>query len=88
MLITIEFLEDFENVSRGTKTSFDAEFNDSIENLKVIISLKYHEIEVSSLNILLKGKILKDQATLNSLNIQQGTVLQARKRRVMGCNIF
>ena len=88
MLITIEFLEDFEGIKRGTKTSFDAEFNDSIENLKIIISLRYTEIDVSSLRISSKGKILRDQDTLSALNIEQDAVLQARKRRVMGCNIF
>ena len=88
MLVIVEFLDDFENIVRGTKASFDPEYNDSIENLKVMMTLKSTDLEVTTLRILNHGKILRDKDSLNNLNIKQGDVLQVRKRTVMGCNMF
>jgi len=87
MLVTIEFQDEFENINRGTKIGFDPEYNDSIENLKVLITLKYTELEMKKIHIYYHGKRLKNTDNLNILNIKEGATLQVRKRR-SGCCCF
>ena len=87
MLVTVEFLDEFENIPKHAKTSIDPEYNDPVENLKVLITLKYTELEVGGMEVYYEGKKLRNQSCLNTLGIREGAVLQVRRKN-SGCFCF
>jgi len=88
MYVTIEFLDEFESVIKGSKITVDPDYNDTIENLKVLITLKYSELDMKRFRLMYRNKILKSNQTLNSLGIKEGEVIQVKKAGGGCCNLF
>jgi len=88
MLVTIQFLDDFESILRGTKFNLDPEYNDTVENLKVLISLKYSELDITRITLKQGKRRLKNSEALNCLGIKEGALIEVVKKRQACCNIF
>ena len=86
MFVVTEFIDEFETVPFGTKITVDADYNETVENIKVLLSLKHHDLDISRLRLYYKGNALKDSDRLSDLGVKDGTVLQARgKAALCGC---
>jgi len=81
MVLTVVFLEDIDEIKKGTTISIDPDYKESVENAKVLISLKYHHLDISQLELVYNGKPLDDHAKLVQLGIKAGDILQARIKR-------
>ena len=87
MFITIEFQSEFEDVSKATKINMDPEYNESVENIKVLITLKFTELEMNAMQLFFHGKKLRDSDRINLKGIKEGDTLQVKKRE-HGCGCF
>lgn len=57
----------------------DPDYNASIENVKLLISLKIPEYEPAKTTLMLKDQSLKDHQTLDKLGVQDGDTLGLRR---------
>ena len=85
MIILVEFLEEFDTVPRFTKTSVDIDWAETIENLKVLITLKYTDLDPNAFDVYYRGKKLRPSAKVNSIDYQEGTYLSVRKTKSEFC---
>lgn len=56
MLIQIEFAKSFETVAKGEKKSVDIDWQETIENLKVLITCNIDKLAASDFELYYKGK--------------------------------
>jgi len=62
----------------------DPRFNETIEDLVYMVSLKVTSIPANELQLSYQGKLLKSSQTLESYSIQEGEILSLSKKS-SGC---
>ena len=87
MFITVVFQTGFENVAKDTTLHVDPDYNESIENVKVLITLQCAELEMDDMKLYFHGKRLRDHERINSKGITQGDIIHL-KRKGAGCVCF
>jgi hypothetical protein len=80
MPISIIFLEKIDEVEEGTRISVDPNYQESIENVKVLISLQFPHLNIENMDLFFKGRVLKDNETLVQKGIRGGDELQAKMK--------
>jgi len=84
MLVNIQFSSTFAEICKGTTIGLCACDDESIENLKVKITLFYQELKTKALVILYNGKPLKNGETLDLVGVKEGDVIQVKKKKKEG----
>ena len=87
MLVVAEFLDDFESIPYGMKITVDADYNETVENIKVLISLKHVDLDIGKMILFYNGRSLKDSERLSELGIKDGALLQVRRKGGL-CSCF
>lgn len=85
MLIQIQFQDDFETVLKGTRTTIDIEWNETVENLKVHITIKYNDLDPAQILLYYRDRQLKPLEKLSGLNYQEGEPIYARRVKKSLC---
>mmetsp|Transcript_52790 Transcript_52790/g.60660 ORF Transcript_52790/g.60660 Transcript_52790/m.60660 type:complete len:89 (-) Transcript_52790:66-332(-) len=85
MIIIVEFADDISNVERGTKTSVDIEWSESVENLKVHITLKYGDLDPAAFDLYYQGRKIRPSQKVNAFGYQEGTNVIVRRAKSEMC---
>lgn len=88
MLISYEFVDGFLNVTKGTKGSIDAEWKTTIDNLKVMITLKHNDLDPSDFDLYYKTKKLQTETQISSLNYSEGDQIFVKKHTKTTCGCY
>ena len=75
MLVNLKFDDDFANVSKGTKVQVDMAFSDTIDNIKIMISLKYPDINPARIALFLDKQHLLNHETIKTTKINENSIL-------------
>jgi len=84
MHITAEFANTFESVPRGEKTSINTEYNETVENFKVLITLIHRDLDVNKMKLIFNGKTLRDEERLNEIPLKEGDIVKVARKK-MSC---
>jgi len=78
MLVVAECLDEVMGVPAGSKGIVDVPYNDTISSLKTLVSQKYPELDINTVKLIYRGKVLKDDQRLNEVGIKGGDKVQIR----------
>lgn len=79
MLISVQFMDDFPGIPKGSSTTIDIDWTEPVENLKVLITVKYSALNIEHLNLYYHGRLLRNHQKINALNYNEGEVIFIRK---------
>ncbi|CAG9320827.1 unnamed protein product [Blepharisma stoltei] len=68
--------------------SVDPNYDDTIENVMCLISLKITTVSSSELELIYNGRLLPLSTTLDKQNIREGHTLQLKRRRTSCCTLL
>ncbi|CAG9310284.1 unnamed protein product [Blepharisma stoltei] len=68
--------------------SVDPNYNETIENVICLISLKITTLQVNEMELVYNGRVLPLNATLDQQNIREGHTLLLRKRKSNCCSLL
>mmetsp|Transcript_22017 Transcript_22017/g.18877 ORF Transcript_22017/g.18877 Transcript_22017/m.18877 type:complete len:90 (+) Transcript_22017:65-334(+) len=89
MLVNIEVIDEFGNLPKGQKFSVDTEYDKTIEDVKVLITLKPSSgLDPKEFDLWKDGKKLGLGDKLNTLGVKDGTLLFLKKKSGGCCSIF
>ena len=88
MLIQIEFAKSFETVAKGEKKSVDIDWQETIENLKVLITCNIDKLAASDFELYYKGKKLPNDEKISSIGYVQGTPMILKPMKKSACCIL
>ncbi len=81
MLLSIEFLNAFTEICKGTTIDVHTGNDETIENLKVRITLFFTELKTKTMVILFNGKPLTNQETLKLIGVKEGDTIQVKRKK-------
>ena len=89
MLVNFLLNDEINIAMPETKYEIEIAPHETVENLKVLLTIKYPEINIEQVNFYLNEKELKNNYTIKTLELQDASIiLIKRKVNICCCNLI